>query len=303
MGEIKPVLVHRFSEWRTAHPNEPLAPLDRLDHEPPEESDRNWSQRERAKLEEAAQLRRQQEDTQRHADELRSLQRTSSSRNQLDRRKDNALNSARQAASAAKYNPPDADYPSYPPNVNGSHGSQSTIVVMPEPSGNRDRDERRRIEQEGIKRRQQEAEVEAQQIRQVIAVNNSLPRGPQYQQQPESHSLSNHSSASSFATNASSASSIFPQSQLSSLATTPASSFQNTQSHPSQPPPPTIDTPAAAAPPTTPVRMPMQADLYYPQTPNTQPRKGSIEPDISVLFPGLSPVDVNRTPTRATLRG
>jgi hypothetical protein len=248
-------------------------------------------------------LRRQQEDTQRHADELRMLQRTSSSRNQLDRRKDNALNSARQAASTARYNPLEADYSSRPPNVNGSHGSQSTIVVMPEPSVNRDRDEKRRIEQEGIKRRQHEADVEAQQIRQVIAVNNSLPHGSQYHLQAESHSLSNHSSASSFATNASSQSSLFPQSQPSSLATTPASSFHHTQSHPSQPPPPTIHSPSVAAPPATPVRNPTQADLHYPQTPNTQTRKGSIEPDISVLFPGLSPVDINRTPTRATLRG
>ncbi|XP_006455066.1 hypothetical protein AGABI2DRAFT_121015 [Agaricus bisporus var. bisporus H97] len=304
MGEIKPVLVHRFSEWRTAHPNEPLAPLDRLDNEDPEEADRNWSQRERAKAEEAAQLRRQQEDTQRHADEFRMLQRTSSSRPQLDRRKDNALNSARQAASTPRYNPPEADHSSSrPPIANGSHGSQSTIVVMPEPSAKRDRDEKRRIEQEGIKRRQQEAEAEAQQIRQVIAVNNTLPHGPQHPQQPESNSISTHSSASSFATNASSQSSLFPQSQPSSLATTPASSFHHTQYQSSQPPPATHHPSAATVPPTTPVRTTTQADPYYPQTPNTQPRKGLVEADVSVLFPGLSPVDVNRTPTRATLRG
>lgn len=318
MSQIKPILVSRFNEWRAAHPDEPLVPLDELDRQ----QEQREQDQEIALAEEAARWRQHREEIQRRDDELRAQRqptRHHSYQSQhhapLDRRKEDAISAARQAAGAPVYNPPAPDYSfSRPPNPVHAHGSRSTIVVMPGSTDagadsltrKREKEEKRRMEQEGIARRLQEADAEARQIRQAIAVNNSLPHGPQAQGQ----SLSTHSSASSVATNGSSP--MFPHTQTSSAATTPASSFYHSQQPPpppppmSMPPPPVTHPPPAAAaatdvppPPVTPVRAPPPS--HSQSTVNQNP--GNEPSPTGLLFPGSNPADLHRTPTRATLRG
>lgn len=313
MGRIKPELVNRFTEWRAEHPDEELTPLERLDRS----MEHRERDPERALADEVTRWKQLGEERQRQQDEEARPQRQSTRHQPLshsqypqqpapfDRRKEDILTSTRQASATPVYKPPVPDYSfSRPPNP--AHGSQSTIVVMPAVSDTgesaarkREMDERRRLQTEGIARRQQEADAQALHIRQAIAVNNTLPHGPQIQNQ----SLSAHSSASSVATNGSA---MFPHTQLSSLATTPASSFYSQQPPPPppmahQPPPP--PPPAQISPVTlTPVRGPPPPS--HPQTP-THPDQypGSDPQGSSFLFPGTNPVDLKRTPTRATLRG
>ncbi|KAF9448002.1 Mov34-domain-containing protein [Macrolepiota fuliginosa MF-IS2] len=320
MSQIRPVLVDRFNEWRAVHPNSPLTPLDELDQQR-EQPERDP---ERVVAEEASRWRQEREERQRRDDEARvQRQPTRHPSHQvqhapLDRRKEDPINTARQAASTPAYNPPTADYSfSRPPNH--AHGSQSTIVLMPgatdagaDPAARkREREEKRRMEQEGIARRQQQADAEARQIRQVIAVNNTTPHGPQVHQ---NQNLSAHSSASSVATNGSSP--MFPHTQVSSVTTTPASSFYH---HPHQPPPPPLASvpappvihqppPAAAVsievppPPATPMRAPPQPSHPPSFSADQQHRTRNEEPP-AFLLSGSNVVDLNRTPTRAALRG
>lgn len=280
MSRIKPVLVDRFNEWRAAHPDEPLVPIF-TDADPGDHRQRDM---EAVMAEEAARWKEQREERER---EMRRYPSSSSRPNHRSRK---------EQAAVGMYNSSVPDYSfSQPPNT---HGSQSTIVVMPDDAERRraEREEKRRRDQEGIARRQQEAEVEAHQIRQTIAINSTHQPGT-LDVTHQHGTLSAQSSASSVGTNGSSPMFI-SHTQASSLATTPASSFYHAPPPPPapqpnvQPPqPPQAAVPITTAPP------PAQ-----PVTPVRTSHTSSANEPPAFLFPGFSSLEVHRTPTRATVR-
>ena len=158
------------------------------------------------------------------------------------------------------------------------HGSQSTkIVVIPPDASQR----RKQAEHQGIVRRQQQAEAEARQIRQAMAVNNA--------------GLQQQGSLSSVATNGpSSYYQVPPQGSM------PAIYPLHLQSV--APPPVVMPSPSN---PVTPVHTRHATPSPAPTPINQQPahhHTRSESPALPFLFPGSSPANLHRTPTRATIR-
>lgn len=296
MNRLKPVLVERFNKWRAAHPEATLFPPSHNQDSPMTAA--NFS---KTLKDEAAAWRRWREkhDNQVQQERQRQIRPQPQRQPTLDRRKHDS----------SKHSPAVsvADYAFVQPPSHG-HGSSSTKVVVMPPVNPELSQHKKQVEQQGILRRQQETEADARQIRQTIAVNNALSRGHHQQ-----GSLSVHSSLSPV-------NNMFPHTQTSSLATTPTSSYHRV--HPqmsSQPtiyplhlqsivPPPVVAAPQQTPPPQnpfTPVRArnatpsPVLTPISRHPTPSHSRTESPAPPH---LFPGSSPINLHRTPTRASIR-
>ena len=231
MSDLKPALVDRYEKWLQKHPDgvepehTPNARTQKITHE--DTAARAQAQREqfqaeeRARLEareqqriaaeEAAKWRRQREQLQVQEDVERA------------RRKNAAAAAARQAAATRA---PDFTF-SRPPN---GHGSQSTVVLSDgRPPGEvnrqqqlqeqmrlreeeitrRQAEQKRKHEQEGIARRQREAEDAARTARQ-----NLMPGPPMTAYPPDSTPSSGASVSPMFANPSTSSAATTPSSNL-----------------------------------------------------------------------------------------
>lgn len=298
MSSLKPILVDRFNNWRAAHPEASLLPLSDNQDSPMTAADFSKSLKD-----EAAAWRqwRKKHETQVQQERQRQIRPQPHRQPTLDRRKHDSIRHSPA--------PSVADYAFVQPPSHGP-GSSSTKVMVVQPVNPGSSQHKKQAEQQGILRRQQEAEADARQIRQTIAVNNAFPR--EHHQQG---SLSAHSSLSSV-------NSMFPPTQTSSLATTPTSSYHrappqmSTSSQPTIYPlhlqsvvPPPVVVPAQRTPPPqntlTPVRTrnatpsPVLTPISRQPTPN---HSRTESPAPLYLFPGSSPINLHRTPTRASIR-
>jgi len=297
MSGLKPVLVDRFNKWRAAHPEATLLPLSDSQDSPMTAADFS-----KALKDEAAAWRqwREKYETQAQQERQRQIRPQSQRQPPLDRRKHDSIRHSPV--------PSVADHAFVQPPSYG-HGSSSTKIVVMQPV-NSEVSQRKTQAEQGILRRQQEAEADARQIRQKIAVNNALPRGHHQQ-----GSLSAHSSLSSV-------NSMFPHTQTSPLATTPTSSYHrappqlSTSSQPTIYPlhlqsvvPTPVVTPAQQPPPLQNPLTPVRARNATPSpvlTPiSRQPTPSHSRAESPVphyLFPGSSSTNLHRTPTRASIR-